>query len=306
LCIFLIGSITRPYWKLASDIDIAIITTLKPKCNYLEIRFLGDPIGIEFFYVSDLRTKLKNNQIDYKDLREIGRLAAGNIIFSSNENRVDSLKKEISKAELSPKYQFNYFKQAYLFINKIEQSNYNELEMSWDMIGLIFVASIIYLNTTPYKFQKPKWIYQDLRIANEFRLSGILSQYIKPKNVIDIPPIVKKMAEIFRNYLKSIGLPPLLRGDNPNSNYGYLYMTYKDAKKLLESNYHLSAFITMIFTARLLETYLKNEGFNEEHILSFRHETIQALQLNTKSLIDSKFDILKAVTVAINFPFKIF
>lgn len=174
LVTLLIGSRARGIHTVDSDFDLAFIVPDYTEPQLIEIEYDGMQVGLERYDATRFLEMSSVPLLDFKELREIGRLTLG-VPLHCCWSEFTSVQRRWRHALLRPDCAYELILTAALDLHsiRIAEASCNE-DRLWLIQCALAAIAMLSLNQTEVRFQKPKWLVHDLISTGKRRLTDLL------------------------------------------------------------------------------------------------------------------------------------
>lgn len=257
LAVLLVGSLSRGIQPYGADVDLAIFHRTPQEPNFYCERIGDVKVSVERYH-ADL-PEHRGFFFDLKHLREVGRFTNGLILHSRWES-FPSVLTDWKRAELAPDAAKVMFETAHRGLEPRSLRDSSSLqERLWMLQSAGEALTILALSMSPARYQKPKWVMQDLRVAGYPQLLGELRRLFGITNTNR--SVAKRISARSRSFLEQGcelgGFPRgLARADDFGHDYAYVRRTFIDAENLLADGDFEGSTYSSLISLRLMFTLL--------------------------------------------------
>lgn len=253
--VLLIGSAALGRPSIASDLDFAAIVDTQPDIDdaSLRMRFEGTDVDVHFYESRWLEAAGARTVFDLRELREIGRIASGRVLWG--DRRIHSrFLASAKKAALAPLDLIVLSSRA----SAAGLPNTSEPgDRWWRDLSSALALAVLAISLLPVRFQKPKWLHTDLK--QQFpQIASILLRLVAG----DRPALgsegahAQAMLDGVEELCGQLGYSGMARVDGSPIAYRRVRECWRDANALIDAalyeDAHVAASMALLETRALI------------------------------------------------------
>jgi hypothetical protein len=261
--VLLVGSQARGIATLDSDVDVAFFVNDYAGSQLETHLVAGRSVGIELYSVGLVQHLPYIPLLGFKNLREAGRISSGVPILGPPKKNVILFQQTLSRAVLRADCAFYLFSMAEQgVLGSYPEVQQDDRERLWALQGAIAALAILTLNLSPVRFQKPKWVIQDLMTI----APGFLTDIVEPAFGLD-GKTARVSIEVLSQALESgfnLLHRPIGGATHSNSEERRIRYYFKGTKELMFDGSWKPAIYNALSALRMVESSLQKQGNRSE------------------------------------------
>ena len=256
----LVGSLAHGRPSEDSDVDLAVLLAgnSRPdmRCEWRD----GQMIGYEYFLLDELTGLPSVPLLHPMELREAGRLATGQILYSTG-CEIDSIIGRLRRSLLHPADSRDLFQDIGRALHAVEIDSSLPLSRRlWILQGVLSGLAILSLNLIPIRYQKSKWVVQDLAQTSDPALLEALRLLFPPREESHsgASSLIDQCTQAVEDGFVRLGIQPETYEYGGDYDLDYVRRTYLDAVSLFHDDQWTACGFTGTTAFRLLSTLLEH------------------------------------------------
>lgn len=252
--VILVGSGARGLMTETSDIDFVVFTDgVSNSATKLELPTLARRVEVAKFQLSPFLSLPNRPEFDQKSLCDAGRLATGRILYRRTRRTlqvVETLKRSV----LTPPDASALLAIADVGLRTAESTE--ALTRLRAAQGAAFALAQLKVSLMPSKYQKPKWLMQDLWESDDHPLASALQATLAPPTSV-ATEVVQAVREFLALAMDILDSPFLTRTFGESYEDLHLRQTFRDAVALLSLGQQAGCIVTSLACSRLVAARLR-------------------------------------------------
>lgn len=247
--IVLVGSWALGRPSIASDLDLAAIVDCPPVLNEASLslqceKHLFDVQFIESRWVEDC---CRRSVFDLRELREVGRIATGRVIWGSRSvhNRFVKSSAHATLAPLDLILLSTYGSPSGAISSETVE------QRLWRLLSIGLALAILAVALLPVRYQKPKWLLQDLTQGFP-ELARLLTRTLRGNSAVVSSTVAESMLDAVEKICSQLGYDGMRRVEQSPLIYRRVRDSWKDARALIVAGLFDSACV--VAAMALLDT----------------------------------------------------
>lgn len=276
--VLLVGSLSKMRSTPTSDIDLVIVRQpFSEGYSYRPVDYAGEIIGVETFDATRISTVYASSPLlDPKALREAGRLATSAVLFSRWKH-LDAFLDRCAHTVLHPHFALDYFISTEQDLHTLRTLR-EPCERTWTVHSIFLSLSVLALNGTRSKYQKPKWAMADLR-AYATRAMLRLADAVLPVercSAAALQSLITRINVLLNEAVQAMNLPPFTHSISQDDLYDYLRGTYFDGEDMLNLGDYAATLYIKIICIRMTAMLMEEKSMDPAFIDGWRRSCMKA------------------------------
>ena len=262
LAVLLVGSVALGTDSEDSDVDLIVVLDQPEavEAEHREVR--GTRVGIERYPAAGFLALPEVPVQDLDGLRDSGRFARGRALVSKWP-QLEAVQAAWRNAILDPREATDLLSLAktYLDPTTLEELS-SDAEWFWTLQGAASALAMMGLSLSPCRFQKPKWVMQDLAASGRSQLAAALKQlHVAAGTTVEATVgILEGVRRQLDEACNLGGYPPLSFAPENGQELVYIYQTYRDGVSLSGDGDLAGCLFTAGYSLRIMNAYLQRDS----------------------------------------------